>query len=92
MAYSILLSGESTVAVAEAILVRRLTPPVVPVFFGAGLERIADMQALRKRLANLAAFAQTRFHATCPATGMHGDQANVAPYRARAQIVVLSIL
>jgi methylmalonyl-CoA mutase cobalamin-binding subunit len=66
--YSILQSSESTGAVAEAILVRRMTPSVVPVFFGgrldpgttetlsgAGLERIADMQGLRKRLADLAA-------------------------------------
>jgi hypothetical protein len=68
LVYSILVSDESTVAVAEAILVRRLTPRAVPVLFGgrldpetsetlavAGLERIADMQGLRKRLAALAA-------------------------------------
>jgi len=65
--YSILCSAETTGAVAEATLLRRLIPPTSTVMFGgrldpdssqtllaAGLERIPDMRGLRDRLSSLA--------------------------------------
>jgi DNA-binding transcriptional MerR regulator len=65
--YSIVWSAQTTGAVAEATLLRRLVPPTSVVMFGgrldlassealvaAGLERIPDMQGLRDRLSALA--------------------------------------
>jgi hypothetical protein len=65
--YSIVCSPETTGAVAEATLLRRLVPPTSAVMFGgrldpascealvaAGLERIPDMRGLRDRLSALA--------------------------------------
>ena len=68
--YCILLTakaaGAMVQAVAEAILVRRLTPAFIPVFFGgridressqtlsdAGLEYVGSMNSLRTRLGEL---------------------------------------
>lgn len=61
--YSIVMSSQTSGAIAEAILLRRLAPPELPVMFGgrldalssqaliqAGLERMQNMNSLRVRL------------------------------------------
>lgn len=65
--HSIIASSQTSGAIAEAVMLRRLVPPSVIVMFGgrldpasadalaaAGLERIPDMDGLRRRLETLA--------------------------------------
>jgi methylmalonyl-CoA mutase cobalamin-binding subunit len=65
--YSIIVTGQASGAIAEAVMLRRLVSPSTIIMFGgrldpasaealigAGLERIPDMNGLRERLTALA--------------------------------------